>query len=202
MTLPQVRSASVDRAFPQTVRVTIVPERAVAIAPNGSERVVLAASGRVLGPVTPGTLGLPLIAAAPGDLPAVGGSVQSAAVRQELRVAAAPRRGLRFTAIGFTADGLTGRTAQGLDIRLGDDEDLAAKLRVARSVLRRAGAGADYIDVSVPGAPVLRQSSGDPLTVDAPPPVAPALPAGADDGASGNWSGGASPAESIRTLFG
>ena len=201
-TLPQVRSASVDRAFPQTVRVTIVPERAVAIAPNGSERVVLAASGRVLGPVTPGTLGLPLIAAAPGDLPAVGGSVQSAAVLQELRVAAAPRRGLRFTAIGFTADGLTGRTAQGLDIRLGDDEDLAAKLRVARSVLRRAGAGADYIDVSVPGAPVLRQSAGEPLTVDAPPPVAPALPTGADGDAGGNWSSGASPAESIRTLFG
>ena len=148
-----------------------------------------------------GTLGLPLIAAAPGDLPAVGGSVQSAAVLQELRVAAAPRRGLRFTAIGFTADGLTGRTAQGLDIRLGDDEDLAAKLRVARSVLRRAGVGADYIDVSVPGAPVLRQSAGDPLTVNAPPPVAPALPTGAD-GDGGNWSSGASPAESIRTLFG
>ena len=55
--------------------------------------------------------------------------------------------------------------------------------------------------VSVPGAPVLRQSAGDPLTVNAPPPVAPALPTGAD-GDGGNWSSGASPAESIRTLFG
>ena len=71
--------------------------------------------------------------------------------------------------------------------------------------LRRAGpadgVGADYMHVSVPGAPVLRQSAGDPLTVNAPPPVAPALPTGAD-GDGGNWSSGASPAESIRTLFG
>ena len=199
--LPRVQSATVDRAFPHTLAITVVPERPVAIAPTGSGRVVLAASGRVLGEVTRGTIGLPVIAAAPADIPGPGGVVTAPGVRQELALAAAPQRGLRFQVIGYGQDGLTGRTANGMSIRFGDSEDVAVKLKVARSVLRRADMGVQYVDVSVPAAPVLRQDSPDPLTANAPPPTAPAIVADAGGGAETSTRN-APPAESIRTLFG
>ena len=199
--LPRVSSVTVDRAFPHSLEITVVPERAVAIAPNGSGRVVLAASGRVLGTVSGGALGLPLIAAAPADVPGAGAHVASQGLLDELALASAPHRGLRFSAIGYGQDGLMGRTADGMTIRFGDSSDIAVKLRVARSVLRRASTGVQYVDVSVPAAPVLRQDTADPLTANAPPPTAPAVnAASAGDGTT--WSAGASPAESIRTLFG
>lgn len=201
--LPRVQSAQVDRVFPTTLRINVVPERPAAVAMAGRERVVVAASGRVLGPATDGTSGLPEIAAAPSDLPGVGGRVTAPGVVQELRVAAAARRGLRFVAIGYGADGLTARTAAGLDVRFGDAQELALKLKVARTLLRRSATGVRYIDVSVPTAPVLRQATADPLTADAPPPMASSAAASGDDaGGLGGWSPGASPAESIRTLFG
>ena len=60
--LPRVQSATVDRAFPHTLAITVVPERPVAIAPTGSGRVVLAASGRVLGEVTQEEIALAVVA--------------------------------------------------------------------------------------------------------------------------------------------
>ena len=66
--LPRVRSATVDRAFPHTLAIHVVPERAVAIAPTGDGRVVLSATGRVMGGVTRGSIGLPMVAAAPSDI--------------------------------------------------------------------------------------------------------------------------------------
>ena len=199
--LPRVQSATVDRAFPHTLAVHVVPERPVAIAPTGDGRVVLAASGRVLGEVTRGSLGLPVIAAAPADIPGAGGVVTSPGVLQELALAAAPQRGLRFQVIGFGQDGLTARTANGMAIRFGDSADVAVKLKVARSVLRRADTGVQYVDVSVPAAPVMRQDTPDPLTANAPPPTAPPIVADAAGGASAVPSN-APPSESIHTLFG
>jgi cell division protein FtsQ len=196
--LPHVRSASVDRAFPHTLRVTVVPERAVALVRRGNGVLALAASGRVLG-TEAASRGLPMIAAAPGDLPGVGGTVRAPKVLEQLNVAAAPHRGLRISAIGYGDDGLIARTAGGTDLRIGDNRDLAIKLKVARSVLRRAGSDAVYVDVTVPTAPVLRGASADPITANAPVPAASALPPVGDLGA---WVAGGTPAESIRTLFG
>ena len=199
--LPRVQSATVDRAFPNTLVIHVVPERPVAIAPTGDGRVVLSATGRVMGGVTRGSFGLPMLAAAPSDIPGTGGVVVSAGVRQELQLAAAPQHGLRFQQIGYGQDGLTGRTASGLAVRFGDSEDVGLKLKVARSVLRRADGGVQYVDVSVPAAPVMRQDAPDPMTANAPPPTAPAIVADASGGASGSVVD-APPAESIRTLFG
>jgi cell division protein FtsQ len=198
---PRVRSATVDRAFPHTLAVHVVPERAVAVAPTRVGRVVLSSTGRVLGSVGRGALGLPVIAAAPSDIPGPGGTVTSEGVRQELVLASSPQRGLRFQVIGYGQDGLMARTANGLSIRFGDSEDAAVKLRVARSVLRRATGGVQYVDVSVPAAPVLRQDTADPLTANAPPPTAPAIVADAAGGADSSLVD-APPAQSIHTLFG
>ncbi|MGI9187933.1 MAG: cell division protein FtsQ/DivIB [Gaiellales bacterium] len=199
--LPRVHSATVDRAFPHTLAIHVVPERAVAIAPTGAGRVVLSATGRVLGDVGRGTIGLPVIAAAPADIPGPGGTVTSAGIREELTLAAAPQRGLRFQVIGFGQDGLTARTTNGMAVRFGDSDSVATKLKVARSVFRRAAGGVQYIDVSVPAAPVLRQDAADPLTANAPPPAAPAIVADASGGAGGTLVD-APPAQSIHTLFG
>lgn len=195
--LPTVRSAAVDRAFPNTLRVRVVPERAVAVAPAPGGPVVLSATGRVMGPA--GRVRLPIVAAAPADLPGVGGSVTARSVLDQLALAAARARGVRPAAIGYGEDGLVLRTAQGVDIRIGDAREIPIKLKVARSVLRRAGSGAQYVDVTVPTAPVLRAADPDPRTINAPATSAAALPPVGDLGA---WVAGAAPAESIRTLFG
>lgn len=195
--LPTVRSAAVDRAFPNTLRLRVVPERAVAVAPSSSGPVVLSATGRVMGPA--GRIRLPLVAAAPADVPGVGGTVTAPGVLDQLALAAAPARGMRPAAIGYGEDGLVLRTAQGVDVHIGDAREIPVKLKVARSVLRRAGSGAEYVDVTVPTAPVLRAADPDPRTINAPVASAGALPPVGDLGA---WVAGAAPAESIRTLFG
>ena len=198
--LPRVKAAYVDRAFPNTLTIKVVPERAVAIAPVGAGRVVLAASGRVLGPVAGGSMGLPIVAAAPSDIPGAGGTVTAPGVIAELALAAVQSRAMRFAAIGYGPDGLVGRTAQGADIRVGDGDHLGVKLKVARSVLRRSGQDVQYIDVTVPAAPVLRQGTPDSLTANAPTPATPAI--SVDSNNLGTWVAGATPAESIRTVFG
>jgi cell division septal protein FtsQ len=198
--LPRVQTAFVDRAFPNTLTIKIVPERAVATAPTLQGRVVLAASGRVLGPATAGAMGLPVIAAAPSDIPGAGGTVTAPGVMAELGLAAARSRTLRFRAIGYGQDGLVGQTAQGVEVRLGDADQLATKLKVARSVLRRAGTTVQYVDVTVPAAPVLRESAADPLTANAPAPTAAAVMGDTTD--LGTWIAGATPAESIHAVFG
>ena len=187
--LPTVQRATVDRAFPGTLSITVVPERPIAVAPG---RIAISATGRVLGRA-PG--GLPVIGAAPADLPGPGGVVTSTAIQDELAVARAMRP-MRPRAIAYTADGLTARTAAGTEIRFGDGADIPAKLRVARSVLRRADGPVRYVDVSVPGAPALRLGTPDPLTADAPPPTAPPAAARTATG------GPSTPTESIRGLFG
>ncbi len=198
--LPRVQTAIVDRAFPNTLTIKIVPERAVAMTTTPQGRVVLAASGRVLGPATAGAMGLPLIASAPSDIPGAGGTVTAPGVVAELALAAARSRTLRFRAIGYGQDGLVGQTAQGVEVRVGDADQLATKLKVARSVLRRAGTTVQYVDVTVPAAPVLRESSADPLTANAPAPTAVAV--SGDQSDLGTWIAGATPAESIHAVFG
>lgn len=193
--LPQVRRVEVDRAFPHTLALRVVPERAVAVAPSRGGRVVLAASGRVIGRGA-AAAGLPLVAAAPADLPGAGGVVGATAVRDELAVAVAMRRSPRAAAVAYTADGLVARTAAGVEIRFGDGVDIPVKLRVARSVLRRADGPVRYVDVSVPAAPALRLGTPDPQTANAPPPTAPAAAVATDAVSSGT------PRESIRGLFG
>ncbi len=197
--IPLVRAATVDRAFPSTLRVDVVPERAVAIAPDGEGYIVLAESGRVLGPATSATDTLPMVAAAPSDIPGLGGVVIAPAVLEELRLASHDAADFHFTAIGYGDDGLMARLARGPEIHIGDVRDLAKKLAIARSVLRRAGGRASYVDVTVPTAPVLRQLTPDARTVNAPVANPTPLPSSSD---AVDWIAGAAPAESIRTLFG
>jgi cell division protein FtsQ len=196
--LPEIHSAEVDRAFPGTLRIRVVRERAVALAPTGSGLVLVGASGAVLGRPE-GRVQLPVISAAPADVPGPGGVVTAARVREQIALAAVPSRSVKLRAIGFGDDGMTALLVGGGQVRFGDGRDLAVKIKVARAVLRRAGGGFSYIDVTVPTAPVLRTATGDPLTANAPALNPGELPPVGD---LGDWVAGAAPAESIRTLFG
>lgn len=196
--LPGVRRATVDRAFPGTLAIRIVPERPAGIVATRHGSLVVSASGRVIGPARRGAQ-LPVLAAAPADIPGIGGVIASPSVLDEIAVASTATRGVRLDAVGWTDDGLVARLASGGQVRFGDAADLARKLRIARAVVRRAGdAPLRYVDVSVPDAPVLRVETADPLTRDAPPAPAPRTAGSGSVGASGTGT----PAEHARQLFG
>lgn len=197
--LPGISSATVDRSFPSTLAIRVVAERPVALVPTGHGAVLVSATGRVMGAARGRGAGLPVLAAAPSDVPGVGGVLRGEGLREEVRVAAADWRGLRVTAVARTADGLVARLESGAQVRLGDASAIDRKLRVARAVLRRAAdQRVRYLDVSVPDAPALRMETEDPLTADAPPAPAPPVKAQRTGGAGAADT----PAESARAVFG
>ena len=154
--LPWVARASYDRAFPHTLRITVVPERPVAVLRRGNGAWLVSARGRVLAPAHADSHGaLPRIwlgstaDVAPGGYLADGRGGIAA-------------RSLALTA-GFpyhirTASSVPGSLvfvlASGLELRLGDPADLRLKLAVARLAMHRLPPGTSYIDVALPGRPV------------------------------------------------
>ena len=160
--LPQVRSASYDRAFPHSLVLTVVPERPAAVLRRGAEAWLLSARARAMGQVALHShLRLPRVWApktvevAAGKI--VGDDVVRAAVvaLPDSRVDALPVR-IR------TARSRDGELAfvlvNGLELRLGDPFEIALKLAAAREILPKvaapAGGGPKYLDVSVPERPV------------------------------------------------
>jgi cell division septal protein FtsQ len=197
--LPQVRSATVDRAFPDALVVRVRTERPVARAQVGDREIVLAASGRVLGAVGGDGGGLPRVSVAPSDIPGSGGRVTARAVLEQLRLATAAIRPLGVLAIGFDDGGLIASTRRGHQIRFGTADDLDVKIAAAGTVLRAAERPVRYVDVAVPSAPVLRGEEDDERTAYASPPAPESLRPIAE---IGTWIADVSPGESIRTLFG
>ena len=126
-------------------------EQSVAVLRRGSDAWLVAASGRVLAALRPGSLPpLPRIWLAAQTGVTVGLPV---ATGDAVRVAAALRDG-RFPGhvLSVRDDGggqLVLQLASGREVRLGDVSNLAVKLAVAAAILPRAD-GALYIDVSVP----------------------------------------------------
>jgi cell division protein FtsQ len=154
--LPTVVSVTYDRAFPHTLRLTVVPERPVAVLRKGRESWLVSARGRVITRVARGgDDGLARVwvpkatRLAPGDVlaDADGGS---------------PARALAFAgvlpahvAVAATTHGqLFFKLRSGLELRLGEPTDLRLKLAIARRALRAAPPETRYLDVSVPGRPV------------------------------------------------
>jgi len=198
--LPQVREAEVDRAFPASLRIRIVPERPVARIVIDGRTLLVAETGRVIGDAGEAAGSLPQISAAPVDVPGVGGHIGSRSVTEQIRLAAAPIRPLRIVGIGQGEGGLTAKTRDGYEIRFGDAHDLDRKIATTKVVLRRSGGQTiRYLDVSVPATPVVQAVDDDPRTAYAVPPVPSALPPIQD---VATWIEDISPQESIRTLFG
>jgi len=154
--LPTVAAVSFDRAYPHTLRVTVVPERPVAMVRQGADSFVVSDRGRVV--ATAERTEQPELAriwVAKDVRLDTGGYVEG-----ELRTAVgavAPLAGIRFPSRVVsvaTTDELTLRLASGLELRMGDTRDVDLKLAVAGRVLPLLPQGTGYLDVSVPHRPV------------------------------------------------
>jgi cell division protein FtsQ len=160
--LAAVRSAVVDRAFPHTLRIHIVPELPVAVLRRGADSWLVSARSRVIGTIERG--GRP-------DLPRVWLPSRTELTKGTLLAdepgALAARSLAAFVGSGFSSrvafvrarDGqITLGLRGGLEILLGAPVDLRLKIAIARGILPtlalpRAG-GPDYLDITVPERPV------------------------------------------------
>lgn len=145
--LPIVRSASVSRSWPHSVRITVVVRRPVAVVDRGSGLQYLDRYGVVFGrPARAG--GLPLIKAAPSmdttalsGAGAVAGSLPTGLSR---RVAYLQLR---------SADDIELLLHDGQRVLWGSAADSGQKAEVAAVLLRKK---TSIVDVSVPGRPATR----------------------------------------------
>lgn len=159
--IPAVAAATYDRAFPHALVVSVVPERPVAVLRRGPQSWLISARGRILEPLVRGARPrLARLWVSQAVDVTVGERLNDAGARRALRVLVPLQRD-GFPALVRTVrtDGeLTVALAPGLDLKLGDESDLALKLAVARRVVPLLLAGADrvpsYLDVSVPERPV------------------------------------------------
>jgi cell division septal protein FtsQ len=163
--IPDVHSFRYDRAFPRTLRLVIRPERPVLIVRRGEDAFLVAASGRVLRPLThPRRSSLPRFWMKKNIVVRTGKELPGQAVAAPVALAAlqgAPLPGgVKLVRVG--PDELTLVLGGGVEVRLGDPGDLRLKLAIARRILRATGAaatGSGYLDVSVPERPVLYSNS-------------------------------------------
>ena len=158
--VPTIRIASVDRDFPHTLRVHIVPERAVALAvAKGKYRSLVASSGRVLRVFDP-QRGRAAAAAHLAHRAARSPAARCTTRRSGPRCDALSARPGDFRAKVANVQvkpelGIVMRLNGGLDIILGPPLALDSKLRAAAWVLRHYPtkadrASLDYADVSAP----------------------------------------------------
>jgi len=160
--LAAVRSSVVDRAFPHTLRVHVVPELPVAVLRRGVDSWLVSARGRVIATIARGTRrALPRIWLPPRT------EIEVGALLGDDPGGLAARSLAAFVESGFphriafvrALDGqITLGLRGGLEIRLGAPVDLRLKIAVAHGIvptlaLPSAG-GPDYLDVVVPERPI------------------------------------------------
>jgi cell division protein FtsQ len=154
--LPTVVSASYDRAFPHTLRITVVPERPAAVLRRGADGWLISARGRVMEPL-PST--------AVSKLPRIWIStrtpVRTGAELTEAGAAiAAHAAGLaeafeaRIASASYTGGLLVFHLRSGVELLLGGNAEVELKVAVAERVLAMLPTGSTYLDVSNPGRPV------------------------------------------------
>ena len=159
--LPDVVSARYDRAFPHTLRVTIVPEQPVAVLRKGKETWLVSARGRAIRQI-PRTArrALPRIwvpsaaQVSPGAFLAADEGGTAARV-----LSLAQGFPARFTTASLSHGELTLHLRLGIELRLGEPVDVRLKLAVARRALRVLPPGSTYLDVAVPQRPVAGSNS-------------------------------------------
>jgi cell division protein FtsQ len=160
--LPAVRSASVDRAFPHTLTIRVVPELPVAVVRRGPDSFLVSARGRVIAPVERGThrelprIWLPAATnIEPGSF--LGGQDGGLAARSLAAFVGSGFPG-RVTFVRALDGQITLGLCGGLEILLGAPVDLRLKIAIAHAIVPslapRSAGGPDYLDLAVPERPV------------------------------------------------
>ena len=167
--LPWVAGATLDRGFPNTLGVTIVPEQPAAVLRQGASLWLVGASGRVLTALEPKErLALPRVWLKRGVGVEVGETIDGiprAAVRAVAPLTQAPLPA-RVASVRASDDELTLVLRSGFEVRLGDGSDRALKLEIARKILPALGSEG-YLDVSVPKHPVAATTLDSQVEVEA-----------------------------------
>jgi len=151
--LPAVVRATYDRAFPHTLRITVVPERPAAVLRRGPDTWLVSVRGRVIGPLS---------SHADPKLPRVWLSARTPVRPGEVltrtnggaAARAAGRAGgfaARVAAISYASGALLFHLRSGLSLLLGAPSGIALKVAVAQRALATVPAGTTFLDVSVPG---------------------------------------------------
>ena len=156
--LPDVAAATVDRDFPHTLRVAVIPAHSIAVLRQGSSAWIVSSDGRVIR--TAGRFESPKLPRiwvrreATVDTGAAVGDADAAQAVAALAVARRSRFTARIAAVRATGDELTFVIPGGLELRFGDAGELPLKLAVAERLLPLVGGTASYIDLTVPERPV------------------------------------------------
>ena len=161
--IPSVRAARFDRAFPHTLLVTVAAERPVAVLRTRDEAWLVSTHGRVIRRLeNPRLSRLPRVWAPAAVSAAAGDGVTDGPTMEAVRALAAvadSRLPARVRYARSTDEDLTLMLMAGTELELANDDDLALKLAVARTVLlaldpaRQGWPG--YVDLTVPGRPVV-----------------------------------------------
>jgi cell division protein FtsQ len=154
--LPTVVSAAYDRAFPHTLRVTVVPERPAAVVRSGSSSWLVSSRGRVMEnlsvraePSLP-RVWLPAHASLP-----VGSVLDRAQARVAVRaVGLAGGFARRVATATYARATLVFHLRSGIELVLGTSNDVRLKVAVAERALPSLPSGSTYLDLSIPGRAV------------------------------------------------
>lgn len=154
--LPTVVRASYDRAFPHTLRLTVLPERPVAVVRSGPTSWLVSLRGRVIERLwSPPYPDLPRIWIASGTPIRLGAQLDAAGAHVAAHaVGLAGGFATRVATASFADGSLVFRLRSGFELLLGDPSDIRLKVRVAETTLPAVPAGTTFLDVSVPGRPV------------------------------------------------
>ena len=156
--LPDVAAATVDRDFPHTLRVAVIPAHSIAVLRRGPSAWIVSSDGRVIR--TAGRLASPKLPriwvrrTATVDQGAAVGDADAARAIAALATARRARFTARIATVRAADDELTFVLVSGLELRFGDPVDLPLKLAVAKRLVPLVQGVSSYVDVTVPERPV------------------------------------------------
>jgi cell division protein FtsQ len=162
-TLADVAGVSVNRDFPHTLRLAVLPAHSIAVLRRGPSAWIVSSDGRVIREAPQNAApNLPRIwvpSAASVDAGAPLADANAAGALHALAVARGAGFGVRIAAVRSTDTELIFVLAAGPELRLGDSSELPVKLAVAARILPLADGTSGYLDVSDPTRPI---SGGNP----------------------------------------
>jgi cell division protein FtsQ len=166
--LPTVVRASYDRAFPHTLRITVVPERPAAVLRRGPDSWLVSVRGRVIERLpSRAEPSLPRIWVS-GRTPVASGT-QLSGVEAGVAARAVGLAGAfaaRVATASYSDGTLVFHLRSGPELLLGDGANVKLKVTVAEHALAVLPTGSTFLDVSIPGRPV--SGTGSPLITTPP----------------------------------
>jgi cell division protein FtsQ len=172
LAIPEVKTAQVDRAFPNTLRVVVARELPVAVLRRGGDAWVIASSGKVVRTLRRGRgQDLPRVWVPASVAVRIGSTLADSGARAAIGVLVAlqgPGHSIKPSSVVARGGDLTLKLGSSSELRFGEASDVALKLAVAEKILPGIAAppvgSIAYLDVSVPdravGGTELRSNQG------------------------------------------